>query len=161
MCARVVGGNVDDVLENESQASFTGCGTAPCFISGATAGIGNIISGTKYRDANNNGQLDAGEIGVPGVTISLSVDNGTTPSVLDAGDTFYVSTTTGPDGAYNFTAIPAGNYIVVETPRGLYQYGQHRSCRKSRRQLRGGRTYQPLQRHRPPGRDRRERVHRA
>jgi protocatechuate 3,4-dioxygenase beta subunit len=65
-----------------------------------TASIGDFV----WNDLNGNGVQDAGEPGIPGVTVTLS--NGAT-------------TTTNASGAYSFTNLPAGNYTVTfSTPAG-------------------------------------------
>jgi hypothetical protein len=60
----------------------------------AAAG-GPTISGFVYQDLNNNGVKDAGEPGIPGVTLTLQ---GTEESTAGETDT----TTTDADGAYSF-----------------------------------------------------------
>ena len=123
MCSKAAQGTQGDLLENESQASYTGCGAAPCFVASAFSAIGNIISGTVYRDSNSNGALDAGETGIAGVAITLYLDDGIAGQFNATGanaNTFVAQTATGPDGAYNFTSVPAGNYIVVETDLAGY-----------------------------------------
>jgi len=68
------------------------------------------ISGTKFLDANGNGVLDAGEGGVPGVTITLS-GGGLTRTIA-----------TGADGSFSFTGVPFGTYTLSETvPPGFQQ----------------------------------------
>ncbi|MBI5037148.1 MAG: DUF11 domain-containing protein [Candidatus Kerfeldbacteria bacterium] len=57
------------------------------------------ITGLKFNDLNGNGSLDAGEPGVPGVTINLS-----------DGQT----TTTDANGQFSFNDVPTGNYDVDE-----------------------------------------------
>ncbi len=58
------------------------------------------ISGTKFNDSNGNGVQDAGESGVPGVTICL----------FPSGN----CTTTGASGGYSFPNAPAGVNTVFE-----------------------------------------------
>jgi hypothetical protein len=64
-----------------------------------TGGLGNFV----WFDVNSNGIQDAGEQGVPGVTVTLYAADGTT--VLGTA-------ITDGNGAYSFTNLPAGNYIV-------------------------------------------------
>src|SRR5207244_5561637 len=61
------------------------------------------ISGVKFVDTNGNGVMDSGETGLAGVTIQAK-----TP----AGDT--LSTTTGANGAFSFTGLAAGTYVLSE-----------------------------------------------
>lgn len=56
-----------------------------------------------WNDLNNNGIQDAGEPGVAGVTVTLYAGDGTT---------VVATTTTDALGAYLFTNLPAGNYVV-------------------------------------------------
>ncbi len=66
------------------------------------------LSGFAYIDANDNGVKDAGEVGIAGVTVTLT---GRVTRV----------TTTAADGSYSFDALPFGTYTVTETqPAGLF-----------------------------------------
>ncbi len=69
----------------------------------------NSISGFKINDLNGNGKLDAGEKGLPGWNIRL---------IGIGPDTHRVKkeTTTDENGFYSFENLPAGRYIVMETP---------------------------------------------
>ncbi|MEM7218463.1 MAG: SdrD B-like domain-containing protein [Pseudomonadota bacterium] len=65
----------------------------------ALGGIGDLV----FEDVDGNGQLDAGEAGVDGITVNL----------LDgAGAPTGMSTTTAGGGLYEFSDLPAGDYIV-------------------------------------------------
>lgn len=66
------------------------------------------ISGTKFEDVNGNGQRDVDEQGLSGWTIFL---DGNANGVLDAGER---SVVTGSDGAYSFSDLLPGNYVVAE-----------------------------------------------
>jgi hypothetical protein len=72
--------------------------------------IGDVV----FKDNNNNHSFDAGE-GVVGVKLNLYVDTNAN-NVLDAGDALVTSVTTGAGGAYAFTGLAAGNYIVQVDP---------------------------------------------
>ena len=64
------------------------------------ASIGDFI----WNDANNNGIQDAGELGIPGVTVKLYDDSGTT---------LIATTTTDTDGLYRFTNLqPTTDYVI-------------------------------------------------
>lgn len=75
------------------------------------------ISGTVYRDLNNNGaQLGAGETGIQTVTVTLTGTN-------DIGGAVNVSTTTDASGNYTFANIRPSDgtgYTITETqPTGF------------------------------------------
>ncbi|MBI3647889.1 MAG: S8 family serine peptidase, partial [Actinobacteria bacterium] len=100
-------------------ANFVNTGTRPIsgivVASGATVTGKNFfaqqrdgsISGTVYNDLNGNGSLDGGEVGISGVTITLT---GGTPSVGT------LTTTTNGSGAYSFSSLQAGSYSIDYTP---------------------------------------------
>jgi SdrD B-like domain len=67
----------------------------------ATAPLGQI-GDRVWFDANNNGLQDAGEQGVPGVSVSL----------LDASGNVIRTTVTDKDGAYKFVNLADGIYSV-------------------------------------------------
>ncbi|MEZ6195476.1 MAG: SdrD B-like domain-containing protein [Planctomycetota bacterium] len=74
----------------------------------AIAKIGDFV----FEDANGNGQQDAGEAGIGGVTVTL----------LDAGgQPTGQSTMTLGDGSYLFCVVP-GDYIVAFTPPAGLQF---------------------------------------
>jgi hypothetical protein len=66
-----------------------------------------LIGDTVWFDWNQDGFIDSGEIGVGGVTVTLSGD---------ASDT----TTTAADGTYQFTQLESGEYYVEITIPGGY-----------------------------------------
>jgi hypothetical protein len=66
-----------------------------------TGRIGNLI----WADINADGDLDAGENGIGGVTINL----------LDRDGNIVATTTTAPDGSYLFDNLPPGDYTVDVT----------------------------------------------
>ncbi|MCQ8902473.1 MAG: SpaA isopeptide-forming pilin-related protein [Methanothrix sp.] len=71
-----------------------------------TGGQGKLdVSGYKFNDENANGVWDSGEPGIEGWTIYLSDGTKT------------ISTTTGSDGKYTFTNLPAGTYTITEETR--------------------------------------------
>ena len=76
------------------------------------------VTGFVYVDANNDGAKapTSAERGIGGVGVNLSgVDvNGVPVSA---------STTTGPDGSFGFTGLPAGTYSVIETQPAGYADG--------------------------------------
>ena len=73
------------------------------------------ITGTKFLDANANGVRDAGEPGLPGVTINR------TASINDPAGT-NLSVVTDADGNFTFAAVPFGTFTLTETvPAGFAQ----------------------------------------
>ena len=73
----------------------------------ATVDLVAKICGYKFYDANLNGMLDNGEMGLGGWTIQLFKWNGT------AWD-WVANATTGSDGSYCFDGLDAGEYMVKE-----------------------------------------------
>ena len=80
------------------------------------------FGGTVYNDANANGILDAGEVGIAGVTMTLKGTNG-------LGQSITATTTTVAGGAYSFSTDSNGNllrpgtYQVIETSPAGYVAG--------------------------------------
>jgi len=71
------------------------------------------LSGSVYVDDNGNGIRDAGEIGIPGVTVTLSGAASRT-------------TTTDANGNYSFDGLVAGSYTLTEQAQStppLSSYG--------------------------------------
>jgi fimbrial isopeptide formation D2 family protein/uncharacterized repeat protein (TIGR01451 family) len=69
------------------------------------------LGDTVWLDRNNNGSLDAGEPGLPGVTVNatwLGFDG-----VAGGGDDINYSTVTDANGRYTFTNLASGNYTVT------------------------------------------------
>ncbi len=69
----------------------------------STGSIGDTI----YFDENNNGTQDGSDVGLPGVTVSLSGD------IDGDGTTETVTTTTDASGTYSFDNLPAGDYTIT------------------------------------------------
>lgn len=70
--------------------------------------LGNFV----WYDTNNDG-FSIGESGISGVRVELYRDNGTTPGVFDAGDTFVDFDTTDGTGYYRFDNLGADDYVVI------------------------------------------------
>ena len=70
--------------------------------------VGASVGGTVYWDRNGNHAFDGPETGRAGWTLYIDANgNGS----LDPGE---VTTTSGAGGAYQFTDLPAGTYVVRE-----------------------------------------------
>ena len=64
----------------------------------SAASVGNLV----WNDENNNGRRDKNEAGIAGVTVRL----------LDTGGTQVATTTSAPDGSYQFKGLLPGTYVV-------------------------------------------------
>ncbi|MHB8780083.1 MAG: DUF7507 domain-containing protein [Candidatus Geothermincolia bacterium] len=72
-----------------------------------TPQVTGAIMGNKWHDVNGDGRHTADEPGLAGITITLE------------GTGIDESATTGANGSYSFTDLPAGEYVVRElTPEG-------------------------------------------
>lgn len=76
----------------------------------------NTISGTVYKDANQNGKLDTGEAGYQGISVSITNTSGTSTTTTDANGnySFQVSPTAG-NSTVKVTTVPAGWYATTAT----------------------------------------------
>ena len=81
---------------------------------------GATVSGFVYVDANNSGAKDAGEAGIPGVTVTLTgTDTNNTAVTL--------TTATAADGSYSFTALTPSSvtgYTITEIQPSAYADGK-------------------------------------
>jgi uncharacterized repeat protein (TIGR01451 family) len=75
------------------------------------------IRGFVYVDANDNGIKEAGEAGIPGVTITLTGTDALNNAVNR-------TTTTGADGSYEFCNLVPGTYKLTETQPADYIDGK-------------------------------------
>lgn len=74
------------------------------------------LGNTVWFDVNNNGIKDASETGVSGATVKIYADANADNTPDGAALSI---TTTNASGVYNFSNLPAGNYIVgVTLPTG-------------------------------------------
>jgi hypothetical protein len=96
-------------LDSNPNPSGTTPGTLPGGSSDLTVDFGyykNVTIGDfVWNDTNANGCQDAGELGIPGVTLTLTGTNGSGGSVTDHA-------TTDANGKYLFTEAP-GTYTVT------------------------------------------------
>lgn len=81
-------------------------------VNGVNNNFGELLSasiaGNVYYDADNDGVFDSGEIGLTGVTLTLSGTD-------DLGNAVNMATTTDAGGAYRFTNLRPGAYTITET----------------------------------------------
>jgi hypothetical protein len=63
------------------------------------------VSGKIYNDLDGNGQQDAGELGLSGVTLTMRNASGQEQATI-----------TAVDGRYGFSGLPAGAYELTATP---------------------------------------------
>ncbi|MGL4173047.1 MAG: SdrD B-like domain-containing protein [Actinomycetota bacterium] len=77
-----------------------------------TTGIGDYV----WWDKNANGIQDAGEPGLPGVTVELFAADGTTPITANGLGLPVEPISTDTDGAYQFNDLSPGQYVVKFTP---------------------------------------------
>ena len=70
----------------------------------------NSVTGIVFNDTNDNGSLDSGEGGQPGVNVTL------TPTGVTTGSPIIVAT--AGDGYYIFANVNPGTYSVSESPPG-------------------------------------------
>jgi hypothetical protein len=82
---------------------------------------GGLIGDYVWQDDNGDGNQDASESGIPGVTVYLC-------EASPCGSSYAIDTkVTDADGLYEFTGLPAGDYVVAvyitTVPAGLVQTG--------------------------------------
>ncbi len=114
VCGRVTA-SFGEISRNQARADFNGCGTSPCLTSDAIIPVSNRIAGTVYADVDGSGTFTSGEQGIVGATVGLYRDDNNNGVYNPGTDTLIYETLSASDGTYEFSAIPAGNYIIVET----------------------------------------------
>ncbi|WP_166869904.1 SdrD B-like domain-containing protein [Massilia mucilaginosa] len=78
---------------------------------------GQGLGGAVYADLNNNGLKDAGEPGIPGVSVTLSGNTATGVSVCVEISPNPCTIVTDANGSYSFTGLPSSDatgYILTE-----------------------------------------------
>jgi hypothetical protein len=93
----------------------------PAGVDGVNYNFGEVvaasISGVVYVDNDNDGVLDAGEARISGVIVTLTGTD-------DLGATVSLQTTTDTNGAYQFSGLRPGSYVVTETQPEIYTDGK-------------------------------------
>lgn len=110
---QVVGGPDGDLQSGDIENADIITGIE--FVSGDTSGINfdfaearpASIAGNVFEDIDQDGQFDASENGIAGVTIRLVPINTIAPQSI-------LTTTTAADGSYSFGNLSPGTYEVIE-----------------------------------------------
>ncbi len=101
-------GTVDNTQENNTISAIT----LTQGVDGAENNFGELapasLSGIVFDDRNNDGNVDLGEAGLGGVTITLTGTD-------DRGNPVTQTVTTQPDGTYSFPGLRPGTYSITET----------------------------------------------
>ncbi|CAM3174654.1 SdrD B-like domain-containing protein [Nocardioides dubius] len=102
------------VLGNSNTASVTATSSVGTVDDSSTVAVPTVgsIGGRVFADRNGNGQLDTGDTGISGVTLTL---------VGAAAPTRV--TTSGPNGGYTFDNVAAGTYTLTESQPAAYDDG--------------------------------------
>ncbi|MGF1674159.1 MAG: SdrD B-like domain-containing protein, partial [Rivularia sp. (in: cyanobacteria)] len=88
------------------------------FVPGQLGQGQSSIGDTVYTDTNRNNTQDAGETGIPGVTVTLTLPGA--DGEFGTPDDTTQTTTTNQNGNYSFPNLPAGNYrVTISNPQGL------------------------------------------
>lgn len=96
------------------------------------------LGDTLYIDWNGNGSQDTGEEGIASVDVFLYQDANGDGLIDPSTDALRATSVTSATGVYGFTALPAGNYIVVvntadpQFPAGVIQIQDYDGTRDSR-----------------------------
>lgn len=71
---------------------------------------GSSISGRVWHDADGDGRVDVGDVGLTGIRVYVDANNN---GAFDAAEQ---STLTGTNGQYSFTGLATGSYRIRQTP---------------------------------------------
>ncbi|MFM8321603.1 MAG: SdrD B-like domain-containing protein, partial [Chloroflexota bacterium] len=100
---------------NVSQIGTAACSGTACNLAldfgyqpRGTASIGDFV----WKDLNANGFQDANEPGIANISLSLYLDLND-DGIRDSGDPLVQTVSTAAGGAYQFSYLPAGKYLVV------------------------------------------------
>jgi len=83
------------------------------------------ISGTVYLDRDDNGDMNSGDVGIPGVEVVIT--SAGLDGIAGTADDIEVRLTTGSDGRYSYPGAVAGlDYTITQTqPTGLLSGQEH------------------------------------
>lgn len=77
------------------------------------------VNGVAFNDVNGNGTREGGEVGLPGVAVTLTPQAAMSIASVD-GAIVTLSTTTDVNGNYAFNDVPAANYSLnANAPAGF------------------------------------------
>jgi hypothetical protein len=96
-------------------AATTLTGLDAGLIAGVSSGLGSLGNKVWWDVVTSNGVQDAGEPGVPGVSVQLDFDVNGDGDFADAGEAAYKTATTNALGEYMFTDLVAGSYRLRYT----------------------------------------------
>jgi large repetitive protein len=114
-------------IEETQPAGFgsspTSPNTVPVVLAAGTPGTANFgdtlssFTGTVYNDLNDDGVKQAGEAGIPNVTVTLTGTDANGAPVTK-------TTTTDSNGNYSFPGLLSGTYTITETQPSAYNDGK-------------------------------------
>jgi len=116
----VNGGTVDNSQDSNEITGIdvSGTGTAASAADYLFAEIGGSdIFGRVWRDLNNDGEINFGEVGITGVMLTLSGTD-------DRGNSVSDTAITGGDGSYALVDRRPGTYMIQETQPAGFDDGQ-------------------------------------
>ena len=114
------GGTVDNSQDSNEITGIdvSGTGTAASAADYLFAEIGGSdIFGRVWRDLNNDGEINFGEVGITGVMLTLSGTD-------DRGNSVSDTAITGGDGSYALVDRRPGTYMIQETQPAGFDDGQ-------------------------------------
>ncbi|MCP4201632.1 MAG: DUF11 domain-containing protein, partial [bacterium] len=109
---------VDDNSQADPYAlNLTAIGTSDLTADFGYTAVGEFgsIGSFVWRDLNGDGDVDAGEPGIGGVTIELWLDVDGDTVITPGIDNLVRGTTTDVNGEYQFSSLPYGDYLVDVT----------------------------------------------
>ena len=111
MNAALVGLNPTQLLPASVTVTAGGAVDADAGYSSGQATL-TTVGGTVWVDSSNNGILNSGEIGILGVNLELWLDTNNNGIIEPGTDNLVRTATTDAIGAYTFSNVPAGAYLV-------------------------------------------------